>query len=283
VRKRHAAAALEGGKPVRRRQVSRWRAAFYAGLAVSALAVVGNLVLDRFDATTYWGMGYGFAAAGLMLLCALYAARRRTMARGWGTARSWQQLHLYAGGLFFILVVLHMGFKWPQGSLNQWLFGLSAWITATGLAGVAIQYWIPRLLTAGVATEVVYERIPELVETLRGRAEEAAAAAPDPVRDLYRREIEPAMAGPVADPRYLLEVRGRIAARTRSCAFVRGFLAGEERDALDRLETAYRTKLEVDAQYTLQRVLRGWLWTHVPPSIALVVLVAYHIVVVFRY
>ena len=46
----------------------------------------------------------------------------------------------------------------------------------------------------------------------------------------------------------------------------------------DELEALVRTKLDLDTHYTLQQVLRGWLWLHVPTSALLLVLVAVHVV-----
>ena len=42
-------------------------------------------------------------------------------------------------------------------------------------------------------------------------------------------------------------------------------------------------KLEIDAHYTLQRALRGWLYFHAPPSLLLLALVAVHVATVLYY
>ena len=52
---------------------------------------------------------------------------------------------------------------------------------------------------------------------------------------------------------------------------------------IDLLERDYRTKLEIDAHYTLQRALRWWLWLHVPASLVLLVFVAVHLFTVLYY
>ena len=52
---------------------------------------------------------------------------------------------------------------------------------------------------------------------------------------------------------------------------------------LDDLQAMYKTKLEIDAHYTLQKALRWWLYLHVPVSIVLIVLLALHIFAVVYY
>ena len=52
---------------------------------------------------------------------------------------------------------------------------------------------------------------------------------------------------------------------------------------LGELQQLYRAKLELDAHYTLQHVLRGWLVLHVPVSLVLLVLVGLHVFTVLYY
>ena len=59
----------------------------------------------------------------------------------------------------------------------------------------------------------------------------------------------------------------------------------DEDDAqrLEELRTLMRTKLEMDAHYTLQKALRWWLYLHVPGGLVLTVLVAIHVFAVLYY
>ena len=60
-------------------------------------------------------------------------------------------------------------------------------------------------------------------------------------------------------------------------------LGGEDRGKLDRLEAMFRSKLELDAHYSLQRALRWWLLAHVPFTLVLVFLVIVHVWFAVRY
>ena len=71
--------------------------------------------------------------------------------------------------------------------------------------------------------------------------------------------------------------------RGREFRHLRRLLAEEDRARLEELEGLYRTKLEIDAHYTLQQTLRLWLYLHVPGSLLLIGLLAAHLYSVWGY
>ena len=233
------------------------------------------------------GMACGILAALLLLAAALYGARRRTMATSsrWrlGSARTWLRVHLYSGALFLFLLLMHSGFRWPEGLFSWALWLLSLWVVATGFFGLFLQRWIPRVLTSGLSLEAHYDRIPELVEEIRTRAATLATHAEGPLRTLYRQQLAPVLATPMPRMIYFLDVSGGSRTGLRELEYLRSLLPGDEKERLVQLEKLYRSKLELDAHYTLQRALRSWLWLHLPASLALVALVILHILTVLYY
>ncbi len=265
-------------------QSEKW---FWSSVAASVLAVVVfvlNVLLSEVSPGSAWGLSYGIAAAVLLVLVAAWGVRRRTMRiRSTGKAQSWVQLHVYGGWLFLLLVLMHDGFRWPHGSLNAWLLVLAIWVTATGLIGVFLQKWVPRMLTSGTSVEVLYERVPELVDAIRAKAEELVQSSPEPVQDFYVRNVAPALRAPKSRWVYYIDVTGGIQSRTKQFAYLRRLLAHADQEKLDQLERFYRTKLEMDAHFTLQKSLRWWLYAHLPVSLVLLILTAIHVVSVIIY
>jgi len=51
----------------------------------------------------------------------------------------------------------------------------------------------------------------------------------------------------------------------------------EERTKLTELEQLHSAKLDIDAHFTLQKALRGWLYLHVPVSVVALGLLGFHI------
>jgi hypothetical protein len=58
---------------------------------------------------------------------------------------------------------------------------------------------------------------------------------------------------------------------------IRPFVAEADRARLDDLESILQDKVDLDAQLSFQRILRGWLILHVPPAILLIGLLATHV------
>ncbi len=265
--------------------------AWWWGFAVTASACLALFVVHfalwNVHPGTTLGMSYGIAATVFLVGAAVYGARRRTMRfasrRGLGRSRAWLYFHLYGGGLFLLLVLMHSGFALPVGTLNWGLWALSLWTAASGLAGLMLQRWIPRVLASGLSTEVNYDRICELTDDVRQRAGKLAESCDDSVRALYKKTVAPALEAPERGLIFFLDPTGGIQARLAPFRYLEGRLPPGERQKLNELERLFRAKLEIDAHYTLQRALRGWLYFHAPPSILLLALVAIHVFTVLYY
>jgi hypothetical protein len=268
----------------RRAPERRW-AALLAALAVAIFTV--QAVFFEVDPANRWGLGWGIAAALALGGVALYAVRRRAVRlvsrRRWGIARAWLAVHLYGGGLFALLMLMHSGFGVPTGTLTWWLWALSLWTVASGVAGRGLQLWLPRVLGSGLEVEAHYERIPELVAEVRAKAERLAAGGDEPIRALYARRMAPSLAAPERRLLFFVDITGGERARFKEFDHLRRFLGAAERDRLDELVRLYETKLQLDAHYTLQQALRMWPWVHVPASVAVLALFALHLVTVLYY
>jgi hypothetical protein len=268
-------------------QATAWRVAFGVAITLCLAAFAANLATSELRPGNAWGLGYGIAAATLLVAAVLIGVRRRTVSfaarRRLGSASSWLYLHVYGGILFLLLLLMHTRLHLPNGALAWWMWGLSLWTAASGLVGLGLQQWIPKALTSGLSIEVIYERIPELIDEIRQRAEALAATCDEPTQALYTRIIGPALAAPTWHWIYFVDITGGIRSRLKEVHYLGGFLPAAEKEKLDLLERDCRTKLEIDAHYTLQRALRWWLWLHVPASLVLLVFVVVHMFTVLYY
>ena len=268
-------------------EANLWWWGFFAVAAACVVLFGVNLALWDVHPSTPLGMSYGIAAAVFLVGAAIYGLRRRSMRfasrLGLGRSRAWLYFHLYGGGLFLLLVLMHSGLRLPVGALNWWLWLLSLWTAASGLGGLMLQRWIPRVLASGLSVEVNYDRIDELTADVRERAERLAADCDDSVRALYEKTVAPALRAPERGLIFFLDPTGGIQARLAPFRYLEGRLPAEEKEKLERLERLFRVKLEIDAHYTLQRALRGWLYFHAPASLLLLALVVVHVATVLYY
>ncbi len=263
----------------------KWIFAALVALALAAYLVVGELWESAPGSDL--SLTFGWAAAAVLVAVAALSARKRTMKLasrlGLGRSQAWLSVHIYGGGLFVVLVLLHSDFGLPDGWVTGWLLGLSLWTVAGGFLGRMLQRWIPRLMTSGLATEVIYERIPELVEEVRSRAATVAGSGSVEIQDFYARSMAKDIEAPRRRWIFFFDITGGVRERLRAVRYLRGKLSETEAGKLDELESLYRTKFEIDAHYTLQQTLRGWLWLHVPTSILLLVFLGLHLWGVLRY
>lgn len=233
---------------------------------------------DGFHPASSAGIGFGIAAAVLLVAVMVYSGRRALPSvRALGPTRPYLEVHIYGGLLFLLLVLLHTGFGLPSGALTTTLWVVSLWVVLSGLLGRGLQVWIPRLLDAETALEVHVKRIPELVEEVRTRAEEAAREAGPRVELFYARELAPEMAAPRSDVGVLV-ARGR-AQRQRAADFahLERIVEPEAVPAVEELQQMHKTKLDLDLHNTVQRALRIWLYLHLPVGIVLLALFVLHV------
>ncbi len=260
-----------------------WAAAFIIATVVCFLMYALNAWLYEINPGNWWGLVYGITSSMLMLGAGLYAVRRRMLKHDYGNSKVWVQFHVYGGTLAGLLVLMHTGVRLPHGVFNWLLWLLSMWVAVSGLLGVALQRWIPRILSSGLSIEAMYERIPELVAQLRERAEEMVESCSDPIKDFYRVNVAAALVAPQPRLIYYIDVTGGIQTRVKQFEFLRRVLSADEKETLDKIQDMYKTKLELDAHYSLQRALRWWLYTHVPLSLVLLLMIALHVWAVWYY
>jgi hypothetical protein len=225
------------------------------------------------------GLGFGILAAVIFVFEMLYPFRR-PRARPLFTAQNWVQAHIYLGLLAFLAVVLHTDFTWPHGWMGWALLLLAGWTTGTGLLGVWLQKWIPARLAEGLRVEALYERIPVLVEQLRAEADALMEGTGDTLESFYRTQVRPSLSRVKPSWSYFTDVRAGRERALEPFRRVSPFVGEAEKQKVDDLMAVYTEKMELDAHYTLQRILRRWLaWTlHVPAAGLLMGLVAVHIV-----
>jgi hypothetical protein len=263
--------------------LARWSPWTRISAAIGLVSTVTYLVLAwawPWRPGRLGGLLFGIIAAALFVNAALYPWRRTWQTRPLGTARRWLQLHVYGSTLAMLFVLLHIGFRWPAGTMGWLLLLLSAWTTITGLAGVWLQRAVPRVMSRRLTVEAIYERIPELMHALVEEADALMAGAPDTIAGAYSGEIRPALATPQASVKWLTGTPPPALAIGESIERLRPFAAGAERTRLDDLESIVQDKSDLDAQLSLQGLLRGWLVLHVPPAILLMGVLAVHVVAV---
>jgi hypothetical protein len=122
------------------------------------------------------GLTFGVLGAAIILFEMLLWPRKKV--RGWrlGRASTWLRAHVWLGLLSLPLVVLHSGFHFG-GQLSAVLLTLFLLVIGSGILGLALQQWIPRLLLDEVPAETIYSQIDYVAQGYCYGAEDLLLAA----------------------------------------------------------------------------------------------------------
>ena len=258
---------------------------FLVATAAGALVVLAFVVaswLRPWSPKRGLGLFFGIAAALAFVLEMAYPLRR-PKGRLFGTAKAWLQIHVYVGSVAFVGVLAHAGFRWPGGAMGWGLLLLSAWVCGSGLVGVLLQKWLPAALAEGLRVEALYERIPSLVDGLTREADALMADTSEALERFYADEVRPRLSRPTPSWTYLLDVRADRERALGPFERMARFVEPEEQARVSDLMSLFTEKLELDAHYAVQGLLRRWLIVHVPPAGLLMALLVVHVITWMRY
>lgn len=255
---------------------------------VTVLVAAGLLAAWRLSgmALRPVGMYTGWLLLALLFVLTFFNARKKLPIFPLLSASAWLQVHLYVGWLACFVFVLHAGLR-PAGLLEQLLALAFVGVAGSGFFGLWLSRWLPPRLTRS-GESLVYERIPLLRHRLATEAQELVRQAEAETKsttlaDLYLRML----AGYFAHtPPLLAPLAGDDAEHHRArqeLAALRRFLSEKEAEFADQLGELLEAKRNLDAQLAGQRLLKLWLFAHVPLTYGLLVLVAAHVWLVLQY
>lgn len=118
------------------------------------------------------GLTFGILGFAFMIFAALLGARKRVPTWRLGRAQAWMRGHLWLGFLSLPLILFHGGFHFG-GTLTRVLMWLLIITVASGIFGALLQNYIPRIITADVPLETIYDEIGNVRRALREEADRA--------------------------------------------------------------------------------------------------------------
>lgn len=262
--------------------------------------------------STFQGLTFGIVGTVFILFAALLGVRRKRAHWRLGRASTWLKGHLYLGALSFPLILFHGGFSFG-GPLTQVLMWLFLFVFLTGIYGLALQRFLPKLMTERVPQETVYEQIDHVRTQLIAEAEQmakggkggGAVAKAKSGAAISGRVVKsrPAVAAEEGgeDRNQLIRFVERYMRpyfeydgpshsnlhqpRARAALFfeLKSGLPPELHDTADDLEALCEQREQLEVQRRMHHWLHGWLFVHVPLSYAMVFLTAVHAVAALYY
>lgn len=221
----------------------------------------------------------GLALFAVILFLTLFNARKKIPFLPVLKASTWMQLHIYIGFFSVVLFLVHLRFRMPNGVFEGILAAVFAIVSLSGVIGIFLTRSIPRLLTNS-GESLVYERIPVLRAMLMSQAEDIVVAAEKEVEsssltDFYIENLRPYFKKRQSIWRMLSGRSGmrELASRLEN---LQHYLEARELPALEKLNDLVEQKHNIDFQYAGQRLLKLWLFVHIPFTYSLLVFSIVH-------
>lgn len=243
------------------------------------------------------GLSFGIVAYLIFLFAAALGIRKKKRLWPIGHVQLWLKAHLWLTTLTLPLVLFHCGFR-AGGTLTTWVLALYTIVMLSGIFGIAVQQFMPRLMKDRLQREVVFEEIPflrsELLRSATKLREELRTLAPDSshvhVALATRAPAAPedpsvpALAAFLDDEclPYLAARRGDryplgdVRCATGRFRTLRMSVSADWHAQVDDIQAWCAERRAMDLQTKLQHWLHGWLLLHVPVSCALLILTGWH-------
>jgi hypothetical protein len=228
------------------------------------------------------GLTLGIVAAAIIAFEMLLWPRKALRGYRLGRARTWMFWHVWLGLLSLPLAVVHTGFRFG-GPLPAAVLILFLVVIASGVWGLAMQQVLTHKLLHDFPTETIETEVDAVMAHHAAEAERlvdatATGGPADPLRALYREEVEPylkagrASGSALGSASRAAGLFADLAARTPPAAPV-----------VRRLEELCAARRLYDRQARIHVWLHNWVLVHLPLSVALTVLLAAHAVTALKY
>lgn len=281
-------------------------------VVVGGLAAVSALVYVLFPPAglgtyggTLTGLVFGSVSLAIMIFAALLGARRKRPALRVGRGTTWMKGHIWLSFLLVVLVPLHSGFR-MGGNLTTLIWVLFILVTVSGLVGLALQQFLPKIMTESVTLETIYDQIGFITSQLCYEADGLVTGLcgplgvesipPEGTKPAKLKEGLPSPDGEKLKKFYLEMLRpglvkgGKLLPLFKTAAKIEStysqfklLLPTSFHGVLNRLEAITEERRQFDRQRVLHWCLHGWIWVHAPASMALLALVIVHAFVALWY
>ncbi len=254
-----------------------------AAVSLITLGVFRVLELSRLNTALYSGILLFL----LVVVLSAFNARKKAPFLPLWRAATWLQIHIYVGLFAVLLFFIHVDFRCPNGIFEGVLAAVFMLVAFSGVIGLVLSRVLPKRMTQS-GEALIYERIPQHrqrllndMEVLIKRSEEEAQSSV--LSDLYFRFLQPFMARVPRISLSLWRSDRHFQRVMREVEATRRYLNKEESALLDKAIEITDEKRNLDQQHSSMKLLRLWLFIHIPFSVSLLILGFVHGLLAFGY
>ncbi len=273
----------------------------WVGIIISVIAIVAFFAHEPVqgrDGSTIVGYGLGGFSALIVLYLSWLGVKKRRFASSTGRRRNSVSAHVFLGLALIVTATLHKGFEF-EWSVHTLGYVLLMIVILSGIWGITVYSGIPDKMGRNVSEMIIekkrhdmsdLEQLEEDMEDLDRKMERALQFLPDQFRAPVQLSLEKTKIGGG-----LMSILSGSSAGCASATpydqirdiFDNGNWGEEERKRVSELVADMSRKRELaaclrrDGRY--RALLSLWLWFHVPLTVALIVTLIIHVVLVFFY
>jgi hypothetical protein len=263
------------------------RRSLFPAVAVAAALYATREYLRAAPTRPYIVYLTGWILLALILFLTAYNARKKLPFLPLLSSRLWLRTHSWVGMAAALLFLVHLRWRLPAGPFESGLAALFIAVTLSGIAGWWLSRVLPRRLTTA-GGEVPYERIPAIRRVLRERAEALVVTGipttgATTLADFYASRLSGFFAGPANFWPHLFGSRHALNSLMSDLGEVKKYLNHAEKSSAVELAALVREKDALDLHRSMQVVLKGWLFVHIPLTYGMLAFIAVHVVLVYAF
>lgn len=286
--------SIAEGKQQRRRTRRRPRHLGRALLLATGFAAVGGFfwIVSAYEA----GLRDPRYLDGWVLVCVMalqlsYHVALKARRLSPDLSRRWRALHIASGVLLIPAFISHAGVALPDAIFEWALWGAFIAVVLSGILGASLPALQRRNPAAAATSEGLAIRRAELARTLHELVTETPqpqTGLPAPpyqswIADLYRLRLQKHFGSQRNAVLQLLSVKRSFSALTEEIDDLSRYVDPAHRRQLDKIKLLLVDRRRLDAELAFLSLSRCWQSIHVPMSYALVVLIVFHIIVVYAF
>ena len=255
-------------------------------VAICILAYLLHEPLGQPNGGSWLGYTLGVISLILIFFLAWYGIRKRRYGSGKFVLEDWASAHVYLGIALLIITTLHSGFQFGL-NIHTLAYVFMILVIASGLFGLYAYIRYPRLRTQNRGEATVGD-VWELVASMSSECISIAQNLSDEIYSL----VEDADKKTVLGGSFFKQLSGvdKNCSSTIALSKIKELaknLSGQEAESARKLVTVMARKVELlnrirkDIKY--KAWLDVWLYVHIPFTVALLISLIIHILVVFLY
>ncbi len=254
-------------------------------LVVVSLAAVAVVANGNIGATSH---ASGWLLGALVVFLASYNVRKAVPFLPLGSSAAWMQLHLYCGFVTLAVFAIHVEGAIPTGIFECMLAALYLLVFSSGVVGLIMTRSFPARLTM-LGDETIFEQIPVIRREIQTEVEALVLArhadSQSPaITEFYRDELRPFLSRHHDVLSHLIHGESaRWHRLSRTIDDQRRYLNADEQHVMDEVKDYAHQKHQLDTKYALQGALKTWLFVHIPATWALLIVVFFHVVLVYAW